>query len=58
MKCVCCGSCFKKSKFNPTDYCEACIDEDEGLDILDEDAVVEMQHIINPSGKVQPVFYD
>ena len=56
MKCVCCGSYFKKSKFNPTDYCEACIDEDEGLDILDEDAVVEMQHIINPSGKVQPVF--
>lgn len=57
MKCVSCGEYFRRSKFNPTDYCESCIDEADDVQ-YDEEEQFEVEQILNPTGKTKPVFYD
>lgn len=52
MKCVQCGSYFKKNMFNSSDTCEDCFDSlvYEERDVINE--------VINPSGRTLAVFPD
>lgn len=58
MKCTSCNAYYRRNEWNTTDYCEQCIDSDETLmyNALDEDQEIEI--LLNPTGKVQPKFYD
>ena len=57
MKCISCGSYFKRSPWNTGSMCENC--EDTLLLPDDsEDEKAELNLLMNPSGKTQPVFYD
>lgn len=58
MQCKACDSYFRRNEWNTSDYCEKCVDSDDSLDynMLDEEQEIEI--LLNPSGKVQPKFYD
>lgn len=56
MKCVMCKDYFRRSEYNPTDCCEACIDAADDVEYNLDD--VDVQIVLNPTGKTQPVFYD
>lgn len=51
--CVTCGSYYRKSVYNDSAFCESCSD-----DVVDSEYRLEMDLLQNPSGRVQPVFYD
>ncbi len=57
MKCVSCGDYFKRSKHNPTNYCDGCIDAADDVQ-YDPEFEVEVSQLLNPTGKTQPVFYE
>lgn len=58
MQCKACGSYFRRNEWNPSDYCEKCVDSDDSLDYNTLDEEQEIELLLNPSGKVQPKFYD
>lgn len=60
MRCTNCGEYFKRSRWNKTDFCQPCYDEVEDhkpIDI-DEESMVDLELLKNPSCKTQAVFYD
>ena len=57
MICVHCGTYFKKTKWNNSDSCEDCLDTGATPE-YDSEIELEVEHLKNPTGKTQPVFYD
>ena len=51
MLCLSCGCYFKKSAYNKTSYCEYCSDASPVE--LDSEAEVEVNLLVNPTGRVQ-----
>ena len=58
MHCVMCNKYFRKTRFNPTDYCDSCIDEAEELQYNSDVEDMDVQALLHPDGKTKPVFYD
>lgn len=58
MQCKACGSYYRRNEWNTSDYCEKCVDSDDSLDYNTLDEEQEIELLLNPSGKVQPKFYD
>lgn len=56
MKCISCNTYFKQNAFNRTNECDDCSSSADN--IIDDEFEVELELLRNPSGKVQPVFYD
>jgi len=56
--CACCGSYYKKSSFLQGEFCSDCDGIVDNYDILDEEANLEINNLLNPSGKIRPVFYE
>lgn len=54
--CKLCGEYYRLSPYNKTNFCDSCSTED--FPLYDSDDQVEVDMLMNPSGKVQPVFYD
>ena len=59
MKCCSCNAYYRRSEWNTADYCEQGVDamEDQTYNSYEEDGQ-EIEILLNPSGKVQPKFYD
>lgn len=57
MICVHCGTYFDKSKWNKSDSCENCLDQNQTTG-YDSEIEVELEHLKNPSGKTPAVFYE
>ena len=59
MKCCSCNAYYRRSEWNTADYCEQCVDamEDQKYNSYEEDEQ-EIEILLNPSGKVQPKFYE
>lgn len=55
--CPTCESYYKPSKFNSTCKCDECAHTVE-LPYFDEEDALEVEHLINPNGRVQPKFYE
>lgn len=55
-RCISCGTRYQLTKYNQTSKCEDCIDADLYFDNKDYDVDVEL--LVNPTGKTKPVFYD
>lgn len=53
-----CNKYFRKTRFNPTDYCDSCIDEAEELQYNSDVEDMDVQALLHPDGKTKPVFYD
>lgn len=58
MECQLCGSYYRRNDWNTSDYCEKCVDSDDSFDYNTLDEEQEIELLLNPSGKVQPKFYD
>lgn len=62
MICLSCGEYFKKNKFaNPTSkntLCEDCDGSNNLNDEIDEELSIDIQRMVNPSGRVKPIIYD
>lgn len=56
MKCIICGSYYKKHAFNQTNECDNCVDF--LLPEIDPETEVDLEIMLNPSGKTAPVFYE
>jgi len=56
MICLSCGCYFKKTSYNKGSYCEDCSDASP-ID-LDSEAELEVNLLVNPSGKVQAFIPD
>lgn len=54
--CITCNNYYRRSKFNPTDECEDCQDTSETW--VDEEDDVDIQQILNPTGKTPARFVD
>ena len=59
MKCCSCNAYYRRSEWNTADYCEQCVDamEDQKYNSYEEDEQ-EIEILLNPTGKVQPKFYE
>ena len=57
MRCISCGEYYRKTRYNPTDFCDACIDAEDMLQ-LDSEQELEIELLTTPTGVTQPVFYD
>ena len=55
--CRSCNNYYKQSKFNTTDECEDCAFTLDSP-VFDEEDTLEVEHLLNPTGKVQPKFYE
>lgn len=55
MKCVSCGSYFKRTPWTTGNECEDC---EAAFVPSDVEEKAELDILLNPSGKTQPVFYD
>lgn len=53
--CVTCGSRYYLSPYNNTNKCDSCIDLDCTFDSEDQ---VDIDHLVNPSGKTKAKIYD
>lgn len=57
MRCIYCGTYFKRSVFNSSNECDACYSV--GIEeTLDDETRLQMDILKNPSGKTPPIFYD
>ena len=56
--CACCGSYYKKSSFLHGEFCSDCDGIVDNYDILDEEVNLEINNLLNPSGKIRPVIYE
>jgi hypothetical protein len=57
MRCVICNTYFKQHSFNRTKQCDDCLGADGSSNYIDSETEVDINSVLNPSGKVQPVFY-
>lgn len=55
--CKSCGDYYRTNQFNQSSECEYCVDQITQFPIDAEDEI-EVQHIVNPNGKVLPRFLD
>lgn len=60
MKCLSCNAYYRRSEWNTADYCEQCVDamEDQKYNSYDVTDDVEIEALVNPTGRTQPHFYD
>lgn len=57
--CKLCGEYYRLSPYNKTNFCDSCDScSTEDFPLYDDDDRVEVDMLMNPTGKVQPVFYD
>lgn len=54
-RCYSCGTKYKESEYNTSGKCDECYDVDW---LYIDDAQVELDLLVNPSGRTKPVFYD
>ena len=54
--CTSCNSYFRRSRFNQSDQCEDCLYTSEQW--IDEEDDVDIQQLINPTGKTPARFVD
>lgn len=52
-RCTVCNSRYQQTQYNKTDKCESCLVYD-----YSEEDQLEINNLVNPSGKTQAVFYD
>ncbi len=60
-KCKTCGEYYKKSRYNPTDECDTCNENNDKYsneDYYDEEEEIEIMHLLHPSGKTPAKYYD
>lgn len=55
LKCYSCGTKFKQSEYNTSGKCNDCYDDD--FLYLDDDKI-DVDLLVNPTGKTKAVFYD
>ena len=53
--CAECKSFFRRSAYNPTNYCEKCLDGEEIYDVEDD---LDIQKLLNPTGKTPARYSD
>lgn len=53
--CRSCQSYYKKTQWNQSDECTDCVDT-LNTPIFDEDDSLEVEHLLNPSGRTLPKF--
>ena len=53
--CITCGGYYKLSQYNPTDECDDCTSAIL-VPYLDEDDALEVESLLNPSGKIPARF--
>lgn len=61
MNCIACGIYFKPSIYSATDLClcDDCYSAQDHLGFIAMDEIsVEMNHILNPTGKVKAMIYE
>ncbi len=52
--CTLCGTHYKATAFNQSNRCLSCIDDDTTF--YDEETKLDVDRLVNPSGKIAPVF--
>lgn len=57
-QCISCNSYFRKNQFNSSEECESCIDTLPSASLFEGEDEVEVQHLLNPSGRTAAVFPD
>ena len=61
MICITCCSYFKRTLWNNSLECDKCVDKNDKLvynTYIEEDDKVDIDTLVNPTGKTQGVFYD
>lgn len=60
MQCISCGNYFRRDYWNNSDECEDCIDTlaTTKYNYVDSTDEVEIETLVNPSGRTAPRFYD
>ena len=53
--CTSCQSYYRKSPYNNTDQCDECVYTTE-VPLFDEEDSIEVEHLLNPSGRTLPRF--
>ncbi len=57
--CSTCRSYYRLSPYNDTDQCDNCVDTiDVSLSLFDEEDSLEVEHLLNPTGKTAAKFSD
>lgn len=56
MRCIICNTYFKQHQFNRTKECDDCIGNTASSGI-DSETEVDIEKMLNPTGKVPPYFY-
>ena len=56
-KCKTCNEYYKKSRYNNSNECEDCCYSSD-TDFIDEEYEIEMDILLNPSGRTAPKFYE
>lgn len=54
-RCFSCGAKFRQTEYNTSGKCDECFDADT---YYIDDAQVELDLLVNPSGRTKAVFYD
>jgi hypothetical protein len=55
--CLTCGSYYKLSPYNDSNECDSCVDQ-LGAPMFDDEDSVEVDHLLNPSGRTLAKFSD
>ena len=61
MICITCCSYFKRTLWNNSLECDKCVDKNDKLvynTYIEEDDKVDIDTLVNPTGKTQGIFYD
>lgn len=59
MKCTSCNAYYRRNPWNTSNYCETCLDAEEDSEYnTDTDDKVEIDSLLNPTGKTPARFYD
>lgn len=56
--CKTCGEYYRTNQFNKTEECEYCVDQIGTYTDFDDEDMLEVQSIMNPSGKIKARFLD
>jgi hypothetical protein len=55
MRCIICNTYFKQHQFNRSKECDDCAST--GNSYIDSETEVDIENMLNPTGKVKAVFY-
>lgn len=55
--CSACRSYYRLSPYNETDQCDDCVDTGNAF-VFDEEDSLEVEHLLNPTGKTTAKFSD